>query len=319
MSTDSCVDDHSDVTCETVDTGSNFRIEFYDSFVFRNLIDFLRLSNYEGSFRFTPDGIYYDQSNSDDSMLNVVRIQAYKLTNYEFHSSTNKITLSFVMSELRNISRAFGKKDKVVLHKLPEDGKMYAQIFTNSAQSNKDPPFHIINTVEPSYCEYDMPIYKKGIGHPICTVSQAEFNKMCTNFVSIRCAYIKAHIFPKGIRFRAMSASNKQMFIDTLGQCEDQDESHAADLSDLKMSLKNISNVVVRRPDNPITTLNIGEAGEITNICIDTVKIKALQKINNLSSVGTVRIYMEPGTPMRIDVDVGNFGDLSIYIKDIHI
>jgi hypothetical protein len=55
------------------------------------------------------------------------------------------------------------------------------------------------------------------------------------------------------------------------------------------------------------------------SIKVDTSTIKSLGKLNNLSINGTIKMYMEYNTPFKMIANIGSYGRLTIYLRDISL
>jgi hypothetical protein len=53
------------------------------------------------------------------------------------------------------------------------------------------------------------------------------------------------------------------------------------------------------------------------SIRIETSTIKALGKLNNLSPNGTIKMYMELERPFKMIANIGSYGKLIIFLRDI--
>lgn len=116
------------------DPTASFVAEFSDGYSFRNMIEYLRVTNTQGNFRFGRESIKYEQANASNVILNQIEIQSFELTHYEFYSRTDEIIIGVTIADMRLITKTTGKKDGIRLYKMPNDPLLYIQIISQSVR-----------------------------------------------------------------------------------------------------------------------------------------------------------------------------------------
>lgn len=286
------------------DIGSSFIAEFSDGYSFRNMIEYLRVTNAQGNFRFDEDGIKYEQSDATQTILNQIEIFKYELTKYEFYSRTDQVIVGVNISDVRSITKTIGKKDAVRLYKKSNDPMLYIQIIHNSRGADRT-NVSVVRPRQVDLDQYDLPEYQRDEKHPNFTLPASDFSRACTAISSVKCDMVLIHGFSGGAQFDAMMEGGIVRRFERLGNCDDcvltqgrPDQSGSSGNNErqsrrLKLIIKN------ERP----------------TIKVRTSTIKALSKLNNLSSNGTVKFYMEQVNPLKLVCRIGTYGTLRVFIR----
>jgi hypothetical protein len=304
-------------TQKIIDPAASFYSEFSDGYTFRNLIEYIRITNFSGTIKCYPGEITYIQSNEDGTVLNKFEIQTYQLTDYQFTSRTNEILIPVNMVKFRNVTKNVGKKDRCSILKMPNDGTLYVQIFNANSQSNGEPSgIFPVETHEFVGEEYEEPYCSQPEDQPNCAIYQAEFSKMCASMNSVKSNYVMAHGMEKGIIFKGIKADGTTAYIKDFGKVRQQEEKK------IHYNLRNLDklgvNANTKKPATvPTPKLRIGESGEIRKFSISMSTIKGLAKLNNLSPMGTIKVYIRKDEPLRFICNIGCYGKLTIYIQSL--
>ena len=297
---------------DAIDTNSTLTAEFSDGYSLRNLVEYLRLTNYNGTFIFTEDQILYEQANGKETILNSLVIDAHELTYYSMQSRTSQITMRVSLSAMRQRTKNIGKKDRAVISKMANDTNMYLEIYSqNSASTGDNPNFYVISTLQSEIKPHKKPEYERK-KRPNCTVYQGDFAKFCTSFISVKCSYVTVHAFKMGILFKGMSSTNKAISFKEFGKCCGGESSE--NVSTTTIQEKNAPTTIIK-PKNSRPRLIVMENGEIDSIKMQIDTIKGLAKLNNLSTTGTIKMYFEKEKPLLLICNIGTYGELSVYLR----
>lgn len=273
----------------TEEDTSEFLADFIDGYSFRNLIEYLRSTNTHGNIMLDKDGIYYQQSDANESLINDFEIDASELVRYEFYSDKEHIVLGININDMRTLTKSIGKKDSVRLYKLSQDPILYIQIMNSSERSADRSNMSIIRPQKLHQITYVLPEYTK----PNLVVHALDFSKACAGMSTIKCPYVQTTSTGKGIVFKAVMNNG------IVGKVESLGDTKTASLE-----------------STPIR-LNIVDRECYANVNIKASTVKALSKINNLTSNGTVKIYTEKDKPLKFVTKIGIYGTLSIYVRSI--
>jgi hypothetical protein len=298
------------ISQKRVDPNSSFYATFIDGSSFRNMIEYLRLPSTEGVFRFTKTSIVYEQGDRDNNILNVVKLKTYELTDYEFSSKSDEIVIGINLSEIRNVCRNVGKKDQIDLYKLAtEPRNLYFRVRSQS-EKGSEPTIYLIPITTIEYNTYKLPSYRRGKTDPTCTVYQCDFSKLCKSLVVTKCSHAMVHGFEKGIIFKGILINGTIGSVKEFGRCNSNTEPTE---HNLKSAYPVQDGTIIKAKKAP-PRLNIGVVGEIEKYKIDISIVKYLIKLNALNPVGTIKMYIEKGIPLKMVCNIGSFGKLSIYI-----
>ena len=164
-----------------IDANSSFVAEFSEGYTFRNMIEYLRVTNTKGNFRFSRDLIYYEQIDADNTIVNQIEIQTCELTHYEISTNKEEIIIGINISDMRSITKTIGKKDSVRIFKHANDPLLYIQIINQSSRSTNRQNVSIVRPQHVDLVTYEIPDYHNGEKAPNCTIPTADFAKTCTS------------------------------------------------------------------------------------------------------------------------------------------
>lgn len=269
-----------------------FIAELSDGYSFRNLVEYLKTTNSRGNFIFREDGIHYSQSDSSNKVLNIVDIRACDLSYYRFFSAKPEIVIGINIPNFRTITKSIGKKDGARIYMYQNDPLLYIRILNqNTKMLNKNN----VNIIRPQSVEravYVVGEYKNPETSPNCTVPSIDFSKMCSAMNALRCSSVILQGYPKGVVFQAVLEGELIGRVDRFGDCNTDEM---------------VPNFTSTPVSDEFTKLQIG---------VELSTIKALTKLNNLSTNGTIKIYMEPDLPIKIICNIGTYGRLTIHLDD---
>jgi len=284
-----------------IDTKSSFFATFKDGSSFRNMIEYLRVVDLEGVFRFSEKNILYEKGNSDNTILNVVNIETFELTDYSFKSKNSEIVVCSNMASLRDVTRNIGKKDQLDLYKLENEPN---NLYIRPGESDNA---HRESMTSKEYDVYTLPEYKRKYNNPTCTIYQNCFAKLCKALVNTKCVHLSVHGFKNGIICKGIKNTGEIGYVGEFGKCNNTSQ------KTLKSFYPSEKTALIKASVPP-PRLNIRKLGEIEKFTIDIKIIKYLQKLNALSPTGTIKMYIEKGLPLKMICNIGSFGKLTTYL-----
>lgn len=278
--------------------------EFSDGYSLRNLIEYLKASNTTtGRLIFSRDRITFVRSNYQATVLNEVVFRTYDLPRYIYNSDQPNIVFGANMNNIRPITRSIGKKDSARLFMQKGDTRLYIQIISQNAKALSRENVNVIvsQNVEPE--GYDLEEYVRSVDRPNCSVPCHDFTKMCGAMNSLKCSYVTAKGFENGMTFIGMIEGNIFGRVDRFGEC-----GSALTLTDLPLQSMSMTGAAGNSGG--------GASSQQPVIRISISIVKALSKINNLTSNGNIRMYFESDRPLKLVCNVGTYGQLNIYLKE---
>lgn len=305
-----------------IDVNAKCYAEFSDGYSFRNLIEYLRLTNLTGTFRFYTDKIVYEKSNKDHTILNQFIIYPHELTDYNLDSKTGEIITTVTLSNFRNVTKNIGKKDRAILYKSPNDSRLYIRILNSNSQSGSEPSgLFPVDTEDIEYYEYAHPTFTRKENEPNCTVNQTDFAKMCSSMLAVKSRYVTAHGMRNGIIFKGISSTGKVVYVKDFGKVrEEQEKIYNKNITILNSCINSINSFrnnrkIIKSSNVPAPKLRIGEYAEIDRFTMSMPTIRGLAKLNNLSPMGNIKIYIERGKPLRFICSIGGYGKLTVHVR----
>lgn len=293
------IDDLETLDSKMSESEGSFSIEFEDGYNLKNLIEYLKNTNSEANFIITKDFLTYNQSNSDNTILNNIVFKSKDFSNFEFESKSDKIVVGMSLADLRNVTTSIGKYDKIIFNKKSDEDRIYFKI--DGTDNKKKSNLHNNNSILPKQVKFekcsisDLTENRK----PNQNVSSSDFSKMCTTMGKSKCNYITVQGYPNGIKFEAVTDDGIIGKSAIFGQLP-------SAVSSSKIAEVN-GEKVVKVEDNNI----------YPKIKIDIEIIKKLAKLNNVSKQNKLRLYVGNNLFAIICNNAGGSGELTINIKSI--
>lgn len=299
-----------------------FLAEFTESYSLRNLIEYLKGTSNLGNFIFTREGITFTRADMTNTILNHVLIRASDLSLYAYNSSEPEVFVGMPIVNLRKLTKPIGKKDTVRLYMLPGEPLFHVQILNmNTKVLNRNNS----NFVRPQLCEeieYDLGTFTRSDENPNCTIPVVDFCRMCTGLSSLQSPYVTVRGLPRGVIFEGIVDGDLTGRIDKFGIVDNNSnpeltynipDHNPAVFSDIRLEkLKGQGGKAPR-----LAIRSQAEASEI-RVRIKVSTIKALAKINSLSPPGgMIKVYIERDVPIKFVCNIGNYGKLTIYLRDV--
>ena len=259
----------------------NFKCQIGSGYNFRHIIEhFKQLNINTGCFRITKDGIKFEESNVDYSVLVKFFLPASDLTLYKFDPSDgDTINLYFSIPALKDCLRHCGKKDFFSFYYSKE---RETQLFISFRKDNSSiTNISLMNpTIDNTSIRKDFVFDENS---KICTVGSSEFSKMCRNLFFTKSKFVKIMFFTNELVFKTDYSQGAAGHEESIGN-----------------------------PENE----NRGEKrGELT---ISMMIIRSLEKIQNLTTkCGTLQIYYSKNYQniFKIFINSINASTIEIIIK----
>jgi hypothetical protein len=293
-----------------------FYAEFNDGYSFRNLVEYLKSTNTTGNFIFTNKGITYSQNNSSNTLLNCFEIRGYDLTAYIFNSELDFIDVGINLSNLRSITKSVGKKDSLRLYMIKNNPHLHISINSPNTKELNRNNISVIRPQKLEILDFDLDVFNREECNPNCTAPSIDFNKMCTAMYAIGCNHVAIYSGETSIVFKGMFDGEIVGRMDRFGinKPKNSNSIPVPNLTDIPSSTKNL----ISTSDDfaPPRIVILPEDYEYS-IRVSTALLKSLGKLNNLSPNGTIKMYMEYERPFKMIADVGAYGKLTIFLRDI--
>ena len=284
---------------EEIKSGYLFYAEFSDGYSFRNLIEYLKSTNTNGNFVFHKEGISYSQHNNSNSLLNFIELRGCDLPTYDYRSDEDFVCVGINLSNLRSITKSVGKKDSIRIFMAHGNPLLHISISSPNTKELNRNNVSVIRPQKLDVIEYDIEEYKRDETSPNCTTPAFDFNKMCSAMNALKCSHILVYGDETSIVFKGMFDGDLVGRTDTFGMTKRKNNGLPLEIQELpetsEQKLSNYSHCIK----------------------IDVSTIKALGKLNNLSPSGTIKMYMQEELPLKMISNIGSYGKLTIYLRDI--
>jgi len=269
-----------------------FLISISDGYSFRNLIEYLKITNSTGNLVFKNNGISYQHSNLDGTILNQFIIRADDLPTYKYYSE-GEINVGVNLTNLRLITKPIGRKDSIKMYMKKDDEKGYLYLHINSSKGIDRENVSFIQPEHVENVEYIVEGYQRETCDPNLSIQSHQFTKIFTTINSLKCVTCSIKVYENGIAFEGIKSNGTSGHIERYGNCG------------------NKNAFILRNEIND----NMNYVDEIN---IRTNTIKAMTKLGNLSHNDSIKIYMEKELPMKIITNIGSYGKLTIYIRNMN-
>jgi len=277
---------------ERYSDSNSFKLKLNNGYVFRNMFEYLKLTNTKGNFIFTKDSIVYNQIDTGIKILNNIYIDTSKTTEYFYDCDEDSFKIGFNIIDIRCITKLINKNDSLVIYKNKNENFMHVDILHSNSNKTSQNTVLIrylddILLEEPEYSEECFKV----------NVKASEFSKMCSNMSSMKCDNIKLEMYKTGIKCvgSTFNISHHEEILGTLYE---------------KETTKTIA------PDGKKIIISKSKMNSV----IDTIymRLKTIKSISKLSSIGnktTLQFFIQSGLPLKINTSVGDFGYINVYIK----
>lgn len=299
-----------DSSSEGLDESNNssFQAIIGDGYSFRNMIEFLKVTSARGNFVISHDKIAYEQSDisTNTYIINQVVINTSELTKYEFDSK-EQFFIGVNIEDIRTVSKTIGKKDSIKLYKVFSDPFLYIQIISNNSRGTDRENMNVIRPQSNDVYQFKCVQYSNDERNPNCKIMASEFAKVCTSMSSLKCDYVTIYGLPCGIVFQGGTPGRTSERIEKFGVVD----------GFIPSSCDSISIDQLEIPSCPRPKLNIKydkSNVQPVKIKVKISIIKSLSKLNNLSTNGTIKLFIEQDKPLKILCPIGNYGILRTYI-----
>lgn len=276
-----------------------------DGYSLRHLIEYLKDTGDKGNFVFTKSGIKYVQAECKVNLLNEVVIHIDKIPEYIFNSQENEVVIGVSLPDLKKVLKIVSKKESVEIYQIRDEHVYYIR---NISSNIKDIARSSATMCTPQRIKISdnvcVPPFDRTA--PNCKIPIADFDKMCTAMYTVSCTNVIFRGYQDGIICEGITESRIIGRVETFGN------------TPLENGSKN------RGKDKSIEDKNSGPGSgsggmEDTDGCVmvSISKIKAFKKLKNVAgSKGIVQVFMQKGMPLKLVVNVGIYGELTIYYRE---
>ncbi len=253
-------------------------------------------------------------NDASNTILNVILIPRSNLTFYYYNSPEPEVIVGVTIANLRRNTKPIGKKDSLRIYMLPGDPLLYIQPISINVKTFTRNNTNFIKPQMIPLCRLTPGEYERSEDDPNCTIPVVDFCRMCTAMNSISCSHVIIRGYPRGIVFEGMMEGNIAGRIDKFGIVENR--ALSTDSSSSFLDGFNLDHVKIPKGEGPRLVIESNEPEDKIKVRIAT--IKALSKLNNLSTQGgIIKIYMEPEAPLKLICNIGSYGRLAIYLRDV--
>lgn len=275
---------------------------FTEAYSFRNCVDYLRHACTTGNLIFTPKNISFSRSDANGTVLSQLEIRISDITKYKYDACDEneqvleEFAVGFNVSELAKATKSVGKKDGMYLYIPSGSNNIHIQTIGTSKGGGRSSVSYVPTLPDVQETIYDPIEYIRSEDEPNVRIPASDFARTCNSMATNKCQYVRIIGYPEGIIFKGMMAGHTVSQIDRYGICETRDTPPAS----------NTSRIKVITPSEEIAVINVR-----------TVPlIKAMAKFSNLTSSGIIKIYIEKDKPLKIISCVGNYGKLTVYLRN---
>ncbi len=302
------------------DENASFLATFGDAYSFRNLIEYLNVTNKEGTFVFSEHSIKYIQGVEmvDDEVknpvLNEVDIDTSFLIEYQYESVYPEFPVRVLIDTMRCITRDIQKKNILCIYKVPGDDTIYLKIDGSESASDSQTNIGHLKPIRVSETkEFSVDDYTRPETDPNCTIMASAFTRACTSFPHIGCDEVEIRGYMDGVTITAKIPNSTAGKAFRFGTVTDAELSEAVN-NDNYIPAQN--GLIIKIVDE-ITPLNNEGINDVKTptVKVPTGVMRSLSKVNNLASNSSIKIFMEKNLPLKIIGCIGNFGMIRVYVR----
>lgn len=276
-----------------------------------------------GNLTFSQKLIKFERSNiTNDTLISMV-INTQDLSNYQMNAFNDDETpieefeVGFKTVDIMKVTKLTVKKDSIYLYMVSGDTNIYVQVFGNISKSANQNPINVIPIIPVDYIKYDKILYKRDETDPNIKIPAIDFAKACAAYCTLKCKYVIAIGYSKGILFKGILPCGNIGRVDPYGDCSNQINNVTISddillmLNQLNIGTKTQTQDVDKKPK-----LIIKKMEDLCSIKINMLVIKAMSKINNLATNNIIKMYLEENKPLKIVSPLGCFGTFTFHIRD---
>lgn len=299
------------------DLNTFISVEFHDGYSFKYLLDFLKETGdprLGGNFVFSQEGITFQQANADGTILNIFKVYADELCEYEYVSSRDEYLVGCSYNDICPYTKNIGKKDKLRMYKKPGQRHIYLHPMKQNSESSDEAN---VTTILPKHIPYTIYTVEDigEFGKPIKVVTTSGFKSMCDSMYASKSKYIKAQSTNNSVLFMASVNQGITNSFHRFGGMES-NSSKYADIHSMFTGYIQPTNII--RSDKPAPTIEIVPQGFKYEHIMTSSTIRSLSKLNSLSNQGTIKIYMNENA-IKLQSHIGTYGILQTFIRSCQV
>ena len=295
------------------DPNSSFTAVFGDAYTFRSLLEFINVTSSSGTFVFGKDYITYIQGAEPTTILNDFTVDPNDIIEYQYDSIYHEILVKLETNSIRSITRSVKKKDQLKICKVSGDESIYMEIVGGSSGTDDNANLGILRPIRVAEIkEYSVDDYERSESDPNCRVMTSSFCGACTSFQHIGERDVEIRGYQTGITISSSYEGSTAGKIFRFGRVSDEElaETSQSTLNGINPIQGNNGNaLIIVDDDNNLDN-------KVPSLKISVATMKVLSKIGGLFTNGMVKIYLEKGRPMKLLVNVGEYGKLRIYVRE---
>lgn len=303
-----------------MDEEAIFTLSLEEAYTLKQTVEYLKLYNTEGTFRFNRSMIRYIEMNKLGTITNELIIASH-LTNYWIHDDycsddtgyggfefgTSLIKLALNLKVVK-------KGDGLEMYFDSSIEPLYIRHIESKGYGENNTSKQISMIVEST--EYDVSGFTRPWNLPNCVVSLSKFIKACSDIVDSKCESVTLTAFISHFILEGASNSGKIVKKRILGKIPKQMESLSKE--NRLLHTRYIKSLRETPTDGPVTNVVVeNEDIEILSMKISITDLKYWKKLKNISPLGaTVRCFFEPDKPIRFVFHVGTYAELRVYAQE---
>lgn len=277
---------------EKYSDSTSFRLKLNNGYIFRNIFEYLKLTNTKGIFIFYRDCIIYEQIDRGIKILNKIFFDTSKVAEYFYDCEEDNFKIGFNIVDIRCITKLINKNDSLTLYKNKNENFIHVDIIHSALHKVSQ------NTVLIRYLEdtiMEVPEYSDSCN--VIEIKSAEFSKMCSNMSAIKCDMVKFELYKTGIKCVG-TTFNISKHEEILGSIYEKERIETFNQEGKKIII------------NKSRINNI-----IDKIFMHLKTIKSISKISNLANKSILYFSIESGLPLKITANIDDFGEINVYLK----
>lgn len=269
-----------------------FLADIMDGYSFRNIIDMFKNETNTITLVVNKQGIKIKFVNKNNCCIHDIIIFAEELNEYNYFMDNEEFPITVHINELINAIKTISRNDGLKIFLLERFGKLGIQ--TNKSNKITENPCSLfVNIILKEYTNLLLSDFDySNIKH--IKVLTRSFSEICTKCNTLKCKLLVISGCSNYIEFKGILSDN------TIGM----------------IKKTTVNNYVENNEQNQNKfELNVIDDNDIVNIKIPISTVKSLSKIHNITSTKTLKFYLSPKLPIKIESKIGSYGEYSIYLR----
>ena len=281
-----------------------------DGNALKQMFAILKAAVDKATIMFAKDYIEISALSTSKQVAYNFMINGGEVETYSFNRGNEVLAFSFETSKMYSATRRVGRKDGITIEMYSGDSKLSVKKSPDDKSAGRAAEAFV--DIAPTEAvrfssdeEYD--------DHPNIKIKTKEFSGVCSSANATKCPFVIFKSLQYGIIFQGLTAENNTALYELFSDTETAPKGY---IDDIRSTLDRLSLNNSEIPEDSDSYIS-GDSLEIANVKVPLADIKALGKINNISSTTSmIKFYFAESAPVKIFSPFSNYGTCVIFVRN---